>query len=104
VWAKTKSESCILMPSGVQKSVRERTLTFPNELPCWELESRWTPECLESDYKGQNPMAQGVLHTIGKLLKHRCLKWVRMTIWTSKTQVMAKRRAGSQIDNLTPDH
>jgi hypothetical protein len=25
-------------------------------------------------------------------------------IWTSSTQVMAKRKAGSQIDNLTPDH
>jgi len=26
-----------------------------------------------------------------------------LLIWTSKTQVMAKRRAESQIDNLTPD-
>ncbi len=25
-------------------------------------------------------------------------------IWTSETQVMAKRRAGSRIGNLTPDH
>jgi hypothetical protein len=25
-------------------------------------------------------------------------------IWTSATQVMAKRKAGSQSDNLTPDH
>jgi hypothetical protein len=25
-------------------------------------------------------------------------------IWTSETQVMAKRRVESQIDNLTPDH
>jgi len=25
-------------------------------------------------------------------------------IWTSTTQVMAKRRAGSQTGNLTPDH
>jgi hypothetical protein len=25
-------------------------------------------------------------------------------IWTSETQVMAKRKAGSQIGNLTPDH
>ncbi len=27
-----------------------------------------------------------------------------MLIWTSETQVMAKRRAGSQIASLTPDH
>jgi hypothetical protein len=26
------------------------------------------------------------------------------TIWTSITQVMAKRKVGSQIDSLTPDH
>jgi hypothetical protein len=26
------------------------------------------------------------------------------TIWTFATQVMAKRRAGSQTSNLTPDH
>ncbi len=25
-------------------------------------------------------------------------------IWTSTTQVMAKRKAGNQIGNLTPDH
>jgi hypothetical protein len=27
-----------------------------------------------------------------------------LVIWTSIAQVMGKRRAGSQIDNLTPDH
>jgi hypothetical protein len=27
-----------------------------------------------------------------------------MTIWTSKTQVMAKRKVGSQIGSLTPNH
>jgi hypothetical protein len=67
------------MPPRVQKSVRERTFTLPSELPCWELESQWTPERLGSDYKGQNPMDRKVLHTIGKLLKRRCLKWAHMT-------------------------
>jgi hypothetical protein len=52
VRAKTKPRSRILMPSKVQKSVKERTLTLPNEFPCWELESRWTSECSESDCKG----------------------------------------------------
>jgi hypothetical protein len=32
------------MLPGVPKSVREWTLTFSNELPCWEIESQWTPE------------------------------------------------------------
>jgi len=67
------------MPPGVQKSVREGTLTFLSELPCWGLESWWTPEYSESDCKGQNPMVRIVLYTIGKLLKRRCLKWARMT-------------------------
>jgi len=67
------------MPLGVQKNVRERTLTLQSELPCWELESQWTPECSKNDRKGQNPMVQGVLHTIGKLLKRKCLRWARMT-------------------------
>jgi len=29
---------------------------IPKELPLWELESQWTPECSKSDYRGQNPM------------------------------------------------
>jgi len=52
----------------VKESVREWTLTLPKELPFWELESRWISECVESDCKGQNPKAQGVLYIIGKLL------------------------------------
>ncbi len=31
-------------------------MTFPSELPLWELESQWTPESLENDRKGQNPL------------------------------------------------
>jgi len=34
VRAKTKPGSCILMPPGVQKSVRERTFRLLNEFPC----------------------------------------------------------------------
>jgi len=67
------------MPLGVQKSVREKTLTLPSELPCWELESRWTFECSKSDCKGQNPMIQRIIHIIGNVLKRRCLKWARMS-------------------------
>ncbi len=28
----------------------------PKELPLWELESRWTPESLEGNCRGENPM------------------------------------------------
>jgi hypothetical protein len=38
---------------GVQESVRKWTPTLPSELTLWELESQWTFEFLEGDYKGQ---------------------------------------------------
>jgi hypothetical protein len=72
LWAKKGSP-------GVKGSVREWTLTLPKELPPWELESRWTPECSKNDCRGQNPMDWKVFYTIEKLLKRRCLKWVPMT-------------------------
>jgi hypothetical protein len=49
-------------------------------------------------------MACHVFYIIRKLLERRCLKWACIVIWTFEKQVMAKRRAGSQIANLTPDH
>jgi len=64
---------------GVQKSVRERTLTLPSEFPCWKLESRWTLECSESDCEGQNPMVQRVFYIIEFFLKHIYLKWACIT-------------------------
>jgi hypothetical protein len=72
-----------------------------------DLESSGTPECLEFDNKAQNTSHWGVLSVIGKFLKRRYRKWPRighLDIWTFAVQVMGKRRAGSQIGNLTPDH
>ncbi len=80
------------------------TLTLPSELPFWELGTRWTPKSSGSDCRGQNTFPSGILYIIGKLLKLRCLKWVTWPIWTSKTQVMGKRKVKSQIGNLTPEH
>jgi len=41
-----------------KKSVKEceHEDTLPNELPLWELESRWTLELSKSDCKGQNTL------------------------------------------------
>jgi hypothetical protein len=64
--------------------MREWTLTLPRQLALWEMDSRWTPETSESDFRGQNPMACGVLYIIRKLLERRCLKWARIAhldIW-----------------------
>jgi hypothetical protein len=49
-------------------------------------------------------MACDILYIIGKFLKFRCLKWVRITHLESEAKIMAKRRAGNQNGNLTPDH
>jgi len=86
----------------VQKSVRERTLTLPSELPCWELEFRWTPKCSENDCRGQNPMAWQVLYIIGKILKIRCLKWARIThldIWNTNYGQKKGRESNWQFDS-----
>jgi hypothetical protein len=58
--------------------VREWILTFPRQLPLWEMESRWTPKISESNFRGQNSMTCGVLYIIGKILKRRCLKWAHI--------------------------
>jgi hypothetical protein len=64
---------------GVQESVREWTLTLASGLPLGELESQWTLEFSEGDFKGQNSLDWKVLYIIEKLLKRRCLKWACMT-------------------------
>jgi len=101
----TKARACkVVGQEGslrVKENAREWTLTLPKEPPLWELESKWTPECLESDYKGQNPIAQ-VLYTIGNLLKHRCLKWACMThldIWNTSYGQKKGRESNWQFDS-----
>ncbi len=87
----------------VWRSVREWTLTLPRQLPFWEMESRWTPKTSESDFRGQNSMACGVLYIIRKLLELRCLKSARLAhsdIWSTS---YGQKKAGSQIGSLIPD-
>jgi len=48
-------------------------------------------------------MACGILYIIENLLKFRCLNGLTLLICTFETQVMAKRKAGNQTANLTPD-
>jgi hypothetical protein len=62
----------------------EWTFTLPSELPFWELESRWTPEFSESNFRGQNPLDWRVPYIIGNILERKCLEWACMThldIW-----------------------
>ncbi len=76
---------------------RNEPPTLPSELPLWELESRWTPESLESDCRGQNPLDWKVLYIIQNFLECRCLKWDLMTHLDTSNTSYAKRRVGSQI-------
>jgi len=83
-------------------SMREWTLTLPRQLPLWEMESRWTPETSESDYRGQNSIAYDILYIIGKLLKRRCLKWARIAhldIWNVSYGQKKGRESNYQFDS-----
>jgi hypothetical protein len=88
----------------VYESVREWTLTFPSELPFWELESRWIPKFLKSDCRGQNPLDVGVPYNIGKLLELRCVKWARMIhldIWNTSYGQKKGWESNWQFDSRT---
>jgi len=94
-------ESHHILP-GVWESVREWTLTLPMQLPLWEMETRWTPETSEGDFKGQNSMACGVLCIIGKRLEHKFLKWARiihLDIWNTSYGQKKGRKSNYQFDS-----
>ncbi len=63
---------------GVRESVKEWVRTLPSGFSLWELESRWTFEFLENNLKGQNSLNWKTPCNIGKILRHRCLKWACM--------------------------
>jgi hypothetical protein len=87
---------------GVQKSVRERTLTLPSELPFWELESRWTSKSSKGNCKGQNPMDWTIFYIIENILEHRCLKWACMThldIWNTSYGQKKNRESNWQFNS-----
>jgi hypothetical protein len=76
--------------------------SHPKGVPLWELESRWTPEVSEGDYRGQNSMAWRVLYIIGNLLKRRYLKWVRiahLNIWNKSYGQKKGRESNWQFDS-----
>jgi len=50
----------------------------PNTPKVGDLESSGTPECLEFDSKAQNTSHLVVLDVIGKVLKRRYRKWLRI--------------------------
>jgi hypothetical protein len=66
------------------------------------MESRWIPETLESDFKGQKSMACGFFHIIGKLLERKCLKWARIAhldIWNTSYDQKKGQESNCQFDS-----
>jgi hypothetical protein len=65
------------------------------------MDFRWTPKFLEGNFRGQNSMDWEFLCIIGKILKRRCLKWVRMThldIWNTSYGQKRGRESNWQFD------
>jgi hypothetical protein len=104
VRAKNEAWESHFMFLGVWESVKEWTSTLPNELPLWELKSRWTPESLKSDCMGQNPLDWIVAYIIEFFLECRCLKWSCTTYLGTQNTSYGQKKGRSQIVNLTPDH
>jgi hypothetical protein len=90
------------MLPGLQKNVRESTLTLPTKLPFWELKSQWIPEFSEGDCKGRNPLDWIVFCIIRKILRLRCLKWACMThldTWNISYGQKKSRESNRQFDS-----
>jgi hypothetical protein len=63
------------------------------------MESRWTPEALESNCRGQTSMYYGVFYIIENLLKRRYLKWSRIAhldIWNTSYGQKKGRESNSR--------
>jgi hypothetical protein len=80
---------------GVQESVGEWAYTLPTGLPLWELETLWIPKFSKNNLKGQNTLNWKLPYTIGKLLRHICLKWAHM-IYLSPYNTSYGRKKGSK--------
>jgi hypothetical protein len=101
---KSEARKSHFMLLRVWESVREWTPTFPNELPLWELESRWTPKSSKSNCKVKTYWIEEFLITLEIFWNINVQNGLAWPIWLIETQVMAKKRVGNQIANLTPNH
>jgi hypothetical protein len=63
---------------------------------------KWTPESSECDYRGQNPFPWRIFYIIGKILKHRCLKWAciaNLDIWNTSYGQKKSQKSNWQFDS-----
>jgi hypothetical protein len=96
---------------GSAKSVREWTLTLPSELPCWELVRIGVPKGLpkfQRAFWGVKTWLVSFFISMESSWSVGVENGLALPIWTSETQVMAKRRPESRTPEsppvLTPDH
>jgi hypothetical protein len=74
----------------------------PREFHFGELESKWTPESSEGNWRGQNSMAWEVFYINGKLLERKYLKWARIAqldIWNTSYGQKKGRESNWQFDS-----
>jgi hypothetical protein len=96
------SSGVTLHALGSVKSVREWTFKLPMQLPFWEMESQWTPESSEGNFRGQNSMDWRVLYIIENILERRCLKWARIAhldIWNTRYGQKKGQESNWQFDS-----
>jgi len=67
-------------------------------------ESSGTPRTLGFDCRGQTPHIGVLFISLESYRSVNVENGLAWAIWTSAAHVMAKRKVGSQIDNLTPNH
>jgi hypothetical protein len=87
---------------GVQKTMREWTLTLPSELPLRELESQMDSWLFRERSQGSKPIGLIILYIIGMILKFKCIKWVRMThldIWNTSYGQKKGQESNWQFDS-----
>jgi hypothetical protein len=76
--------------------------SLPRQLPLWEMDSWWTPKISKSNLRDQNSMVCDILYIIGKLLKHKCLKWAPIAhsdIWNTNYDQKKGRESNCQFDS-----
>jgi len=76
--------------------------THTPEMGTWE--SSETPETSVFDCRGQTPCIGVFFKSLESYRSVDVENGLAWAIWTFAAQVMVKRKAASQIGNLTPDH
>jgi hypothetical protein len=79
-------------------------LHIPKTTPTWEMESQWPPESLGAISWVKTQWFEAFFILLERSWNINVRNGLALLIWTFKTQVMAKRKARSQIGNFSPDH